>query len=352
MFSIYHKRGYRDAKYFLKNKKMNPKNYAGLLAELSFYNYNKTKYDLTPSLDAGDKVDFTGIIEGENTRIDVTTNTRYKFLETYDPFMHELKRYCIALWRLKDSTHKLININFPFCREQDCEGRLFDMIIGDFSAEQSIADGIIKVCSKNSAHIFVQENYYIPEYEKQIIDSEDYFEYKGENPKSGWVEGLEFIYPMIDYEIVSKALIIADDYEEFTKILFEVYYGGGLIEIMWENFIDEQSSEMENEEDHEEYFLNSLARSPYDFRLNKSEIDESEIDIKNINVVYDILIKNVKAISNHSIAIIAQSDKRYVEDEFGAANYSLPLELIGAEVKWSADIVNNYYPIDYEFRFK
>ena len=50
----------------------------GLDAELEFYHTFKGKYQLVPSLDCGDHTDFVGMLNGQLTRFDVTTNVSSK----------------------------------------------------------------------------------------------------------------------------------------------------------------------------------------------------------------------------------------------------------------------------------
>ena len=50
----------------------------GLDAELEFYHLFKREHHLVPSLDCGDHTDFVGMLNGQLTRFDVTTNVSSK----------------------------------------------------------------------------------------------------------------------------------------------------------------------------------------------------------------------------------------------------------------------------------
>lgn len=111
------------ARQWLDNYKntLGPQGYAGLKAELEFFDQYSKTYHLTPALDVGDATDFTGEIDGRLNRIDVTTNIDFKKLSTYEPFQTDDYRYRIAVW--DGSAFELVDINFPFC--QVCgEGRI------------------------------------------------------------------------------------------------------------------------------------------------------------------------------------------------------------------------------------
>jgi hypothetical protein len=91
--------------------------YVGLKAELDFFEKYQRAFQLTPALDVGDATDFVGEIDGQMHRIDVTTNTDFKELKTYEPFQVDGYRYRIALRDGND--FELVDINFPFCK--NCE---------------------------------------------------------------------------------------------------------------------------------------------------------------------------------------------------------------------------------------
>ena len=81
-------------------KDLGARGYAGLQAELEFFARHERDYRLTPALDVGDAVDFTGEIDGKMNRIDVTTNINFKELKAYEPFQETGHRYRIAVWGL------------------------------------------------------------------------------------------------------------------------------------------------------------------------------------------------------------------------------------------------------------
>jgi hypothetical protein len=91
-----------------------PKGYAGLNAELTFFERHRSDFQLVPALDAGDATDFSGVIDGKMHRIDVTTNLDYKRLASYEPLQARGEPYKIAVF---DGTRfELFDVNFPFCR--------------------------------------------------------------------------------------------------------------------------------------------------------------------------------------------------------------------------------------------
>jgi hypothetical protein len=64
---------------------LGPQGYAGLKAELDFFERFGNEFSLRPALDAGESVDFSGIIDGVMTSFDVTTNIDFKKLTKYEP---------------------------------------------------------------------------------------------------------------------------------------------------------------------------------------------------------------------------------------------------------------------------
>ena len=69
-------------KRFIKGN-INKKQDVGIDLELMFYHDFKSKLDLIPALDCGDKVDFAGQIGGRMIRIDVTYNKKDKDFMSY-----------------------------------------------------------------------------------------------------------------------------------------------------------------------------------------------------------------------------------------------------------------------------
>lgn len=131
VFSTFNKHGYNAANNVLEKEKakIDPRHYIGFKAELNFLNDFEKEFKLTPTLDAGDKCDFSGFISNEPYRIDVTTNFDYKKYADFEPFIDKGFKYKIALidkdnYELKD----VIDINFPVC--ENCgDGRLFDLVL-------------------------------------------------------------------------------------------------------------------------------------------------------------------------------------------------------------------------------
>lgn len=92
---------------------LGPRGYAGLKAELAFYEKHRGDFQLVPALDAGDATDFAGVIDGRGHRIDVTTNVAYKRLASYEPLQAQGDSYKIAVY--DGRRFDLIDVNFPFC---------------------------------------------------------------------------------------------------------------------------------------------------------------------------------------------------------------------------------------------
>ncbi len=173
LFSIYYKYGFDKAQNYLNTlKKFFPYHIiCGLKAEFVFFVENETKFKLTPAGDFGDCCDFTGIIKGDQYRIDVTTNPDYKELHKYSRFQSKGHAYKIAI--MDSKTSKLIDIvdiNFPSCKT--CDGKMFDMLIlsDTDGTNQEISDTqkIVSVCSNDPySHCVVkdEEFYFIPKFE-------------------------------------------------------------------------------------------------------------------------------------------------------------------------------------------
>ncbi len=87
--------------------------YAGLAAEVAFFEQHQKDMDLVVTADIGDATDFVGVIGGLQHRIDVTTNVHFKRLAAYEPLQLAGARYKVAL--LDQGRFELIDINFPFC---------------------------------------------------------------------------------------------------------------------------------------------------------------------------------------------------------------------------------------------
>lgn len=167
LFSIYNKYGDLDnaINYVLKGSlyALDKRSIVGLEAELKIYDKHKNDWDLTPTLDCGDHTDFTGFINKEQVRLDVTTNVEFKKLEDYEKFQKEGKRYFIVYFNRRTEEAELIDINFPFC---DCGGRLMKMVVledlntTEIYSGSSITQSLITVCSHNpQEHFSVEKDY-------------------------------------------------------------------------------------------------------------------------------------------------------------------------------------------------
>lgn len=104
-----------EAKQWLERYRqtLGPKGYAGLKAEVAFFDQHRSTYDLVLAADVGDATDFVGMVDGAMHRIDVTTNADFKRLTSYEPLQLEGAHYKIAV--LDQGKFELIDINFPFC---------------------------------------------------------------------------------------------------------------------------------------------------------------------------------------------------------------------------------------------
>lgn len=155
MFRHYNKYGDLDStiNYILKGElyPLDERSLVGLEAELKVFDLKKDEWSLIPALDSGDHTDFSGMVDNEQVRLDVTTNVGFKKLQDYEKFQKEGKRYFIAYFNRKTEQVELIDINFPFCK---CGGRLIKMIVlNDINTPPfyfgSTTQSLITVCTNN-----------------------------------------------------------------------------------------------------------------------------------------------------------------------------------------------------------
>jgi hypothetical protein len=102
--------GYRDT--------LGPMGYAGLKAEIAFFEQHRKDLNLTVAADIGDATDFVGVVDGALHRIDVTTNIAFKRLTSYEPLQLDGALYKVAVF--DQGRFDLVDINFPFC--EHCQG--------------------------------------------------------------------------------------------------------------------------------------------------------------------------------------------------------------------------------------
>ncbi len=122
-FSVLNKyEDYEKSKFFLRDPrytKLSPASKSGLLAELLFYFKYKKDLRLTPALDCGDKTDFIGEIENHLSRIDVTTNLRYKKSKDYQDFIQDDWAFWLVNVDIKSDPIEppitFIPLHFPSC---------------------------------------------------------------------------------------------------------------------------------------------------------------------------------------------------------------------------------------------
>jgi len=92
---------------------LGPAGYAGLKAEVAFFEQNRKPLNLVVAADIGDATDFVGVVDGVMHRIDVTTNIAFKRLASYEPLQLEGALYKVAV--VDRGRFDLVDINFPFC---------------------------------------------------------------------------------------------------------------------------------------------------------------------------------------------------------------------------------------------
>lgn len=93
---------------------LGPRGYAGLKAEVAFFEQHRKDLNLAVAADIGDATDFVGVVDGVMHRIDVTTNIAFKRLTSYEPLQLEGARYKVAVF--DQGRFDLVDINFPFCK--------------------------------------------------------------------------------------------------------------------------------------------------------------------------------------------------------------------------------------------
>lgn len=97
---------------------LGPAGYAGLKAEVDFFEQNCKPLNLVVAADIGDATDFVGVVDGVMHRIDVTTNIAFKRLTSYEPLQLDGALYKVAVF--DQGRFDLVDINFPFCGH--CQG--------------------------------------------------------------------------------------------------------------------------------------------------------------------------------------------------------------------------------------
>ncbi len=108
-------------------KNLGPKGYAGLMAELKFYERFGKEYMLTIAGDMGEHADFSGMYDKEITRFDVTTNISFKDFKDYEPYMGDGIKYKIALCDKNNfEVIDVLELGFNKC---NCGGYLIPFIL-------------------------------------------------------------------------------------------------------------------------------------------------------------------------------------------------------------------------------
>lgn len=105
-----------------------PRFRAGLKGELILYDAEAESMNLDPSLDAGNKTDFYGIMDGRPVNIDVTTNPAYKDINDYAEFSQKRRRrlYAIACVDVRRETYEIFPLRFPLC--ENCQRFSHDLL--------------------------------------------------------------------------------------------------------------------------------------------------------------------------------------------------------------------------------
>ena len=124
-------KGINVAKQYLQNTyryQLDIRAYNGMLAELEFWEVYGNKLYLTPTLDAGDHSDFSGVIENKPVRIDVTTSLEHKDPAYYAPFVFGDITYKIAhVHGSRVDILDVVEMWFPKCRE--CGNPMFPIVV-------------------------------------------------------------------------------------------------------------------------------------------------------------------------------------------------------------------------------
>ena len=126
-------RGFAVANEYLDKtyqKKLGPRCYAGLKAELRFYEDYRSEFRLTVAGDMGEHADFSGLFGRDITRFDVTTNLAYKSFGDYEPFLGDGIKYKVAL--LDHANFNVIDVfdlAFKKCERCDGNGYLIPFIL-------------------------------------------------------------------------------------------------------------------------------------------------------------------------------------------------------------------------------
>lgn len=123
------KHGFSVAREWLETTyrpKLDNKGYAGLKAELLFYERHRSDFALTVAGDMGEHADFAGMYRGAPTRFDVTTNIDYKKFRDYEPYMGDGTHYQVAL--LDSTNFEIIDV-FDLAFERcSCGGHLIPVV--------------------------------------------------------------------------------------------------------------------------------------------------------------------------------------------------------------------------------
>lgn len=108
-------------------KKLGPKGYIGLMAELRFYERFKSEFKLTVAGDMGEHADFSGLFKSNMTRFDVTTNIDYKNFKDYVPYLSDGPQYCVVLIDPKNfEVSDVVSLTFERCT---CGGYMVPFIL-------------------------------------------------------------------------------------------------------------------------------------------------------------------------------------------------------------------------------
>jgi hypothetical protein len=101
-------------------KNLGPREHAGLLAELKFYERYRAEFKLTVAGDMGEHADFSGVFHGAASRFDVTTSISWKKFEAYEPFLSHGPDYKIAI--VDPTSHELADVVSLAFRRCSCGG--------------------------------------------------------------------------------------------------------------------------------------------------------------------------------------------------------------------------------------
>lgn len=254
VFSIFNRDGVENAYASLNaNKhKLSYPAWIGLKAELDFYSQYRKKYKLDLSLDAGNKCDFIGNIEGcNNCRIDVTTNINFKKLEDYELIQKRDERMykIVVMDKENGEILDIVDMNFPY---DNSGGRLFDIAVFMPQSYNSQGDArydywqrIVTVGSSNPAFDYaeksIQTDWYFPDIHT-CLSEQDEADINGDGLQEYLWDAARFLSKATEHNIVACAQA-RHRYNPMTDeedIVTQIYWKHPVIKNYLEDIIEEE----------------------------------------------------------------------------------------------------------------